>query len=116
YGWLSDLSRSPDRVSLPGVDLAFAERRRGEMIEYAPRLYGEERVAQILTFGTIKAKAAVKDATRILGMPYSTGDTITKAFPAPVGGNEIPLDAVFNDTHERYTEASELRKIGRAHV
>src|SRR5699024_1168811 len=75
------------------------------------RLYGEERVAQILTFGTIKAKAAVKDATRILGMPYSTGDTITKAFPAAVGGNEIRLDALYNTEHERYPETAELRNL-----
>ncbi|HIY42583.1 MAG TPA: DNA polymerase III subunit alpha, partial [Candidatus Nocardiopsis merdipullorum] len=111
HGLLFERFLNPERVSMPDIDLDFDERRRGEMIEYATRLYGEERVAQILTFGTIKAKAAVKDATRILGMPYSTGDTITKAFPAPVGGNEIPLDAVFNDTHERYTEASELRNL-----
>ncbi|WP_017615851.1 DNA polymerase III subunit alpha [Nocardiopsis salina] len=111
HGLLFERFLNPERVSMPDIDLDFDERRRGEMIEYVTRLYGEERVAQILTFGTIKAKAAVKDSTRILGMPYSTGDTITKAFPAPVGGNEIPLDAVFNDEHERYSEAAELRNL-----
>ena len=111
HGLLFERFLNPERVSMPDVDLDFDERRRGEMIEYVTRLYGEERVAQILTFGTIKAKAAIKDSTRILGMPYSTGDTITKAFPAPVGGNEIPLDAVYNTEHERYPETTELRNL-----
>ncbi|MFV2197371.1 DNA polymerase III subunit alpha [Nocardiopsis sp. LOL_012] len=111
HGLLFERFLNPERVSMPDIDLDFDERRRAEMIDYVTDLYGEERVAQILTFGTIKAKAAVKDSTRILGMPYSTGDQITKAFPAPVGGNEIPLDAVFNTEHERYAEASELRGL-----
>ncbi|WP_067602900.1 DNA polymerase III subunit alpha [Nocardiopsis listeri] len=111
HGLLFERFLNPERVSMPDVDLDFDERRRGEMIEYVTRLYGEERVAQILTFGTIKAKAAIKDSTRILGMPYSTGDQITKAFPAPVGGNEIPLDAVYNTEHERYGETTELRNL-----
>ncbi|MGW9557603.1 DNA polymerase III subunit alpha [Nocardiopsis sp. NPDC055551] len=111
HGLLFERFLNPERVSMPDVDLDFDERRRGEMIEYVTRLYGEERVAQILTFGTIKAKAAIKDSTRILGMPYSTGDQITKAFPAPVGGNEIPLDAVYNTDHERYGETTELRNL-----
>ncbi|MFW6639818.1 DNA polymerase III subunit alpha [Nocardiopsis algeriensis] len=111
HGLLFERFLNPERVSMPDIDLDFDERRRGEMIEYVTRLYGEERVAQILTFGTIKAKAAVKDSTRILGMPYSVGDTITKAFPAAVGGKEIPLDAVFNPEHERYAETTELRNL-----
>ncbi|MFY7066778.1 DNA polymerase III subunit alpha [Nocardiopsis changdeensis] len=111
HGLLFERFLNPERVSMPDVDLDFDERRRGEMIEYVTRLYGAERVAQILTFGTIKAKAAVKDSTRILGMPYSVGDQITKAFPAAVGGKEIPLDAVFNPEHERYPETTELRNL-----
>ncbi|WP_306371627.1 DNA polymerase III subunit alpha [Nocardiopsis sp. CC223A] len=102
---------NPERVTMPDVDLDFDERRRGEMIDYVTQLYGEESTAQILTFGTIKAKAAIKDSTRILGMPYSVGDQITKAFPAAVGGKEIPLDAVFNTEHERYSETTELRNL-----
>ncbi len=111
HGLLFERFLNPERVSMPDVDLDFDERRRGEMIEYVTRLYGEERVAQILTFGTIKAKAAVKDSARILGMPYSVGDQITKAFPAAVGGKEIPLDAVFNTENERYSETTELRGL-----
>ncbi|WP_017573582.1 DNA polymerase III subunit alpha [Nocardiopsis halotolerans] len=111
HGLLFERFLNPERVTMPDIDLDFDERRRGEMIEYVTRLYGDERVAQILTFGTIKAKAAVKDSTRILGMPYSVGDQITKAFPAAVGGKEIPLDAVFNTEHERYGETTELRNL-----
>lgn len=111
HGLLFERFLNPERVSMPDVDLDFDERRRTEMIDYVTRLYGEERVAQILTFGTIKAKAAVKDSTRILGMPYSVGDQITKAFPAAVGGAEIPLDAVFNTEHDRYPETTELRNL-----
>ncbi|GAA1984892.1 DNA polymerase III subunit alpha [Nocardiopsis rhodophaea] len=111
HGLIFERFLNPQRVTMPDIDLDFDERRRGEMIDYVTRLYGSERVAQILTFGTIKAKAAVKDSTRILGLPYSVGDQITKAFPAAVGGKEIPLDAVYNEDHERYAETTELRGL-----
>src|SRR5688572_25308977 len=74
---------NPDRISMPDIDMDFDERRRGDMIRYATERYGEERVAQIVTFGTIKAKAAIKDAARVLGYPYAMGDRITKAMPPP---------------------------------
>lgn len=102
---------NPERVSMPDIDLDFDERKRGDMIRYVTERYGEDRVAQILTFGTIKAKAAIKDATRILGYPYALGDKITKAFPPAVGGKEIPLSAVFDESHPRYNEAAELRQL-----
>ncbi len=109
HGLLFERFLNPERVTMPDIDLDFDERRRGEMIDYVTELYGEERVAQILTFGLIKAKAAVKDATRIHGFPYSLGDQITKAFPPAVSGKEIPLAAVEDESHERYAEAVELR-------
>ena len=102
---------NPERITMPDVDLDFDDRRRGEMIDYVTRKYGSDRVCQIITFSTIKAKAAVKDSCRILGLPYALGDKITKAFPDAVGGKEIPLKAIFEDTHERYGEASELRAL-----
>ncbi|MDA0566706.1 DNA polymerase III subunit alpha [Streptomonospora sp. S1-112] len=111
HGLLFERFLNPERVTMPDIDLDFDERRRGEMIEYVTRKYGEERVAQILTFGTIKAKAAVKDSTRIHGLPYALGDQITKAFPPAVGGKEIPLSAVEDSSHERYAEAVELRNL-----
>jgi len=102
---------NPERITMPDVDLDFDERRRGDMIRYVTEKYGDDRVCQILTFSTIKAKAAVKDACRVLGYPYSLGDRITKAFPPAVMGKEIPLSGVFDDGHERYNEAGEVRKL-----
>ncbi|WP_433176782.1 DNA polymerase III subunit alpha [Actinoallomurus sp. CA-150999] len=102
---------NPERVTMPDVDLDFDDRRRDEMIDYVTRKYGDDRVCQIVTFGTIKAKAAVKDACRVLGYPYALGDRITKAFPAAVGGKEIPLSAIHDENHPRHGEAAELRKM-----
>jgi len=102
---------NPDRISMPDIDMDFDERRRGDMIRYATEKYGEERVAQIITYGTIKAKAAVKDAARVLGFPYATGDKITKAMPTPVMGKDIPLAGIFDPSHRRYGEAGEFRAL-----
>jgi DNA polymerase III subunit alpha len=82
---------NPERISMPDIDLDFDERRRGEMIRYATERYGADRVAQIITYSTIKAKAAVKDAARVLGYPYSFGDRLTKMMPPPVMGKDAPL-------------------------
>jgi DNA polymerase-3 subunit alpha len=68
-------------------------------------------VAQIITYGTIKAKAAVKDASRALGYPYSLGDTITKVIPPGVMGKDIPLSGMFDPEHPRYPEAQEFREL-----
>ncbi len=82
---------NPERISMPDIDLDFDERRRGEMIRYATEKYGADRVAQIITYSTIKAKAAIKDAARVLGYPYSFGDRLTKMMPPPVMGKDAPL-------------------------
>ncbi|WP_197042504.1 DNA polymerase III subunit alpha [Microbispora rosea] len=102
---------NPERITMPDVDLDFDDRRRDEMIDYVTRKYGDDRVCQIVTFNTIKAKAAVKDACRVLGLPYALGDRITKAFPAAVGGKEIPLSAIHDKSHPRHGEAAELRAM-----
>ena len=81
HGLLFERFLNPERVSMPDIDLDFDERRRGDMIRYATEKYGEDRVSQIITYSTIKAKAAVKDAARVLGFPYGIGDKITKAMP-----------------------------------
>src|SRR6185437_8366201 len=67
--------------------------------------------AQIITYGTIKAKAAIKDSTRVLGYPYAVGDRITKAFPPAVMGKDIPLSGIFDESHPRYGEAGDLRNL-----
>jgi DNA polymerase-3 subunit alpha len=105
---------NPDRVSMPDIDMDFDERRRGDMIRYATEKYGEERVAQIITYSTIKAKAAIKDACRVLGYPFALGDRITKAMPPPVMGKDIPLSGIFDPSHPRYPEAAEFRALYEA--
>src|SRR4051812_6224806 len=102
---------NPERISMPDIDLDFDERRRGDMIRYATEKYGEERVSQIITYGTIKAKQAVKDSARVLGYPFAVGDKITKAMPAPVMGKDVPLSGIFDPTHKRYGEAGEFRAL-----
>jgi DNA polymerase-3 subunit alpha len=111
HGLLFERFLNPERVSMPDVDLDFDERRRGDMIRYATEKYGEDRVSQIITYSTIKAKAAVKDAARVLGFPYGIGDKITKAMPAPVMGKDLPLAAIFDPAHERYGEGKDFRQL-----
>jgi DNA polymerase-3 subunit alpha len=104
---------NPERVSMPDIDMDFDERRRGEMIRYATEKYGEDRIAQIITYSTIKAKAAIKDSARVLyGQPgYAVADRISKAMPPPVMGREIPLSGIFDPGHRRYSEAAEVRAL-----
>lgn len=111
HGLLFERFLNPDRVSMPDIDMDFDERRRGEMIRYATEKYGEARVAQIITYGTIKAKAAIKDAARVLGYPFAVGDRITKAMPPAVMGKDIPLGGIFDKNHQRYQEAAEFRAL-----
>jgi DNA polymerase-3 subunit alpha len=111
HGLLFERFLNPDRVSMPDIDMDFDERRRGDMIRYATEKYGEDRVSQIITYGTIKAKAAIKDAGRVLGYPFALGDRITKAMPPPVMGKDIPLTGIFDPSHQRYPEAVEFRQL-----
>src|SRR5437660_7360014 len=106
-----ELLLNPERISMPDIDLDFDERRRGDMIRYATQRYGEERVSQIITYGTIKAKQAVKDSARVLGHPFAMGDRITKVMPPPVMGKDMPLSGVFDPEHPRYKEAAEFRSL-----
>ncbi len=104
---------NPERISMPDIDMDFDERRRGEMIRYVTQKYGEDRIAQIITYSTIKAKAAIKDSARVLfGQPgYAVADRITKAMPPAVMGKDIPLSGVFDPGHKRYSEATEVRAL-----
>ncbi|GAA2757071.1 DNA polymerase III subunit alpha [Actinopolymorpha rutila] len=111
HGLLFERFLNPERVSMPDIDIDFDERRRGEVIRYVTEKYGEDKVAQIATFGTIKAKAAIKDSSRVLGYPYALGDKITKAMPAAVMGKDIPLTGIFDSAHPRYSEAGEVRSL-----
>ena len=111
HGLLFERFLNPERISMPDIDLDFDERRRAEMIRYATEKYGEDRVAQIITYGTIKSKQALKDATRVLGLAYAVGEKLTKALPPSVMGKDITLAGVFDTKDPRYSEAGEFRDL-----
>ncbi len=111
HGLVFERFLNPERPSMPDFDVDFDERRRGEVIRYVTEKYGEERVAQIVTYGTIKAKQAVKDAARVMGHPFAMGEKLTKAMPPPVMGKDMPLTGVFDPQHARYHEGADLRGI-----
>ena len=111
HGLLFERFLNPERISMPDIDIDFDERRRADMIRYATEKYGEARVAQIVTFASIKAKAAVKDSARVLGYPYALGDRITKAMPPSVMGKDISLAGAFDPGDARYGEAADFRAL-----
>ena len=111
HGLLFERFLNPERISMPDIDLDFDERRRSEMIRYATEKYGDDRVAQIITYGTIKSKQALKDATRVLGYPYVIGEKLTKALPPSVMGKDITLGGVFDKDDPRHGEAGEFRTL-----
>jgi DNA polymerase III subunit alpha len=114
YGLFFERFLNPGRRSMPDIDMDFDERYRGDMIRYAAERYGSDHVAQIVTFSTIKARAAVRDAARVLGYPPQLGDKIAKAMPALVMGQDLPLAACFTPMpgyESRYGEAVELRAL-----
>jgi DNA polymerase-3 subunit alpha len=111
HGLLFERFLNPERISMPDIDLDFDERRRSEMIRYATEKYGEDRVAQIITYGTIKSKQSLKDSTRVLGYPYAIGEKLTKALPPSVMGKDITLSGIFDSKDARYGEAGEFRQL-----
>jgi len=111
HGLLFERFLNPERVSMPDFDIDFDDRRRAEVIAYVSDKYGSDKVAQIITYGSIKAKAAVKDAARVLDMPFAIGEQITKAMPADVMGKGVPLAELFNESHKRYAEGNEFREL-----
>ncbi len=111
HGLIFERFLNPDRVSMPDFDIDFDERRRGEVIRYVTDKYGDDRVSYIVTYGTIKAKQAVKDSSRIMGYPFAMGDRITKAMPPAVMGKDVPLKELFNSDHKRFGEGGEFRAL-----
>ncbi len=81
YGLPFERFLNPDRVTMPDIDIDFADSRRDEVIEYVTRKYGDDRVAQIITFGTLGAKAAIRDSGRAMGLTYAEADRVAKAVP-----------------------------------
>ncbi|MDT4998691.1 MAG: polymerase subunit alpha [Mycobacterium sp.] len=113
HGLLFERFLNPERPSAPDIDIDFDDRRRGEMVRYAADKWGQDRVAQVITFGTIKTKAALKDSARIhYGQPgFAIADRITKALPPPIMAKDIPLVGITDPAHERYKEAAEVRSL-----
>ncbi|MFM2339884.1 MAG: hypothetical protein RLZZ360_520 [Candidatus Parcubacteria bacterium] len=105
---------NPERPSAPDIDMDYADNRRDEIIEYAKSKYGEDKVAQIGTFGTMMARAAVRDVARALGHPYSVGDTIAKLIP--VGSQGFPMTIkkaleIEPDLQKHYKTDAEAREV-----
>ena len=114
YDLLFERFLNPSRVSMPDIDMDFDSRHRDELINYAAERYGRDHVAQIITFGRIKARAAVRDAARVLGYPHSLGDKIAKAMPPLILGRDTPLQYCFEDSephHDGFVAAAELRQM-----
>ncbi|PFG35868.1 DNA polymerase III alpha subunit [Flavimobilis soli] len=114
HGLIFERFLNPDRVSMPDFDVDFDERRRGEVIKYVTEKYGEDRVAQIVTYGTIKAKQALKDSSRLLDFPFAMGEKLTKAMPPAIMGKDITLSGIFDPNDKRYAEAEEFRQVHAA--
>ena len=114
YDLLFERFLNPSRVSMPDIDMDFDSRFRDEIIRYASQKYGQDHVAQIITFSTIKARAAVRDSARVLNFPYSLGDKLAKAMPPLVLGRDTPLWACLEKSEDHadgYTAAAELREM-----
>jgi DNA polymerase-3 subunit alpha len=119
YGLIFERFLNPGRRSMPDIDMDFDDRYRGEMIRYAAEKYGQDRVAQIITFSTIKGKQAIRDAARVLGHPYSVGDRTAKAMPPSILGKDPTLDQVLNppvqgaasEVRDWYANAQGLRDM-----
>ncbi|HWE57341.1 MAG TPA: DNA polymerase III subunit alpha, partial [Acidimicrobiales bacterium] len=114
YDLLFERFLNPGRKQMPDIDMDFDERYRSEMIRYAAERWGWDRVAQIITFSTIKARAAVRDASRVLGYPYGLGDKIAKLMPPLVMGRDTPLWACLEESPkyaDGYKQAGELREL-----
>jgi DNA polymerase-3 subunit alpha len=117
YDLLFERFLNPSRISMPDIDMDFDSRYRDEMIRYAAEKYGRDRVAQIITFSTIKARAAVRDAARVLGHPYALGDRVAKAMPPLVMGRDTPLKWCLEEHPghaDGYKAAKDLREMRAA--
>ncbi|MGH2722813.1 MAG: DNA polymerase III subunit alpha, partial [Actinomycetota bacterium] len=119
YGLIFERFLNPERKQMPDIDMDFDDRRRPEVIRYVAERYGTDRVAQIITFSTIKAKQAIRDAARVLGYPYAVGDKLTKMYPPLILGKEATFEACFDRNvewpphsgrNDAYAAAAELRR------
>jgi DNA polymerase-3 subunit alpha len=114
YDLLFERFLNPSRSNMPDIDMDFDSRHRDEVIRYAAERYGRDHVAQIITFSQIKARAAVRDAARVLGYPYGMGDRVAKAMPPLIMGRDTPLAACLEETEQHadgFKMATDLRQM-----
>ncbi len=114
YDLLFERFLNPDRISMPDVDIDIQDTRRDEVIEYCAQKYGQDRVANIVTFGTMAARNAVRDVARVLQVPYAEADRLAKMIPPPVQGRHIPLKKSLQDDFDlkrEYETNDESKKV-----
>lgn len=111
HGLLFERFLNPERVSMPDFDVDFDERRRDEVIDYVKHKYGDESIAQVVTYNTIKARAALRDSARIMGRDFGVSNELSKALPPDLMGKPIELSGLFDEQHPRYAETKEFRKL-----
>lgn len=110
YGLLFERFLNPERVSPPDIDVDFCDRRRDEVIDYVRRKYGKDRVANIITFGTMAARGAIRDVGRVLGLPYKEVDKIAKLVPA---GPKVTLEEALSESPELAKKVKEDPQIAK---
>jgi DNA polymerase III subunit alpha len=116
YDLIFERFLNPERVSLPDIDIDFCERRRGEVIDYVTRKYGRENVAQIITFGTMKARAVVRDVARVMDIPYADADRVAKAIPPALDmtlDKALEENPALRDMAQRDERVKELLAVAR---
>ena len=111
HGLIFERFLNPESVSLPDIDVDFDPEGRMKVLDYVGRKYGSDKVAQCVTYGTIKTKQALKDSARIMDYEYSVGDQVTKALPPTVNGKDMSLKEIFDPQSKRYPEAKEFRDL-----
>ncbi|OTA25925.1 DNA polymerase III subunit alpha [Alloscardovia macacae] len=111
HGLIFERFLNPERVSLPDIDVDFDPEGRMRVLDYVANKYGHDKVAQCVTYGTIKTKQALKDSARIMDYDFSMGEMMTKALPPAVGGKDITVHDIFNKDAKRYDEAVEFRNL-----
>jgi len=114
YDLLFERFLNPDRISMPDIDIDIQDTRRDEVIQYCVEKYGENRVANIVTFGKMAARNAIRDVARVLRVPYAESDRLAKMIPPPVQGRHIPLETSVKDNKElakEYAENSTAKRV-----
>ncbi|MBA3349671.1 MAG: DNA polymerase III subunit alpha, partial [Actinobacteria bacterium] len=114
YDLMFERFLNPERIAMPDIDIDFDERRRGDVIRYVSDKYGSDHVAQIITYGTIKGKQAIRDAARVLGFSYGEGDRLTKIYPPLIQGRDAGLARALESAPElrgAYEEGGAAKEI-----